>query len=109
MAISREAQLLAKELLKHQREVRETMLISYKNLCERPGVPFNRESVGHYLCEIAERCKETGLPPLNALAVNKQKKKPGMGYDRTPSCSQDQWAGDLGRCLTTKYPARMIA
>src|SRR6266481_640987 len=37
-------------------------------------------SAGMFLYEIHEICKSNGLPPLNALAVNAQKKHPGHKY-----------------------------
>lgn len=103
--MSPEAQALAKTLLVHQKKVGKTILVGYKKLCEESGVPFNRQTVGEYLCEIAEWCKGRGLPPINALAVNEKDKRPGPGYDKAPACDEP-WELSVGKCLTATYPAK---
>jgi hypothetical protein len=41
--MSREAEALAKELLHRQKQVSKAILVGYKELCTRAGVPFNRK------------------------------------------------------------------
>jgi hypothetical protein len=103
--MSREAELIANELLRHQKQIKKQALVTYKELCKRAGVPFNRNTVGHFLFEIAGWCDKKGLPPINALAVNKQTGRPGHGFAGAPGSSDARWPQDIGRCLTSKYPS----
>ncbi|HZR64340.1 MAG TPA: hypothetical protein VFA85_04280 [Terriglobales bacterium] len=101
-----EAQLLAKELFKHQKKLRKDLLVTYKTLCEKAHVPFNRATIGGFLGEIAMWCRERSLPPINALAINKHDGKPGYNYTNAVGCSDDTWPSDIGKCLTSRYPSK---
>jgi hypothetical protein len=80
-------------------------LITYGDLCERAGVSHLKPDVGRYLREIAQRCHENGWPPLNALAVNYDTRRPGRGYDTAPGCSLVDWPEQVKACVDfTGYP-----
>lgn len=89
------------------REKHDSALITYKELCERAGVPNLTRHVGTILAEIAERCQKRGLPPINSLAVNAKTKKPGPGYRGAAGCSEENWKDEVGACLSRKYPPRI--
>jgi hypothetical protein len=105
--MSHEAKLITNELLRHQRQVKKQALVTYKELCKRAGVSFNRMTVARFLFEVAEWCSKNDLPPINALAVNKQTGRPGRGFKGAPDCSDASWPQDVGRCLTFKYPSKV--
>lgn len=104
--MTREAQLLAEELLRHQEQMRKDILITYKSLCTRAGVPFNRATVGGFLCEIAAWCVDNKLPPINALVVRKGQREPGYNYENAPG-GDAPWPETVGKCLTSKYPSKI--
>jgi len=108
-----EARALARALLDHRRRVSvagqsrdsESCAISYGHLCERAGLPHLKPTVGKYLREIAEWCHDNGWPPLNALAVNHETRRPGRGYDGAPGCSRERWEDDVIACINfADYP-----
>lgn len=55
---------------------------TYKDLCDLLGL--HHRAARWFLGVIQTWCKENGLPPLQALVVNKRTKRPGMGYTATP-------------------------
>jgi hypothetical protein len=110
-----EARALAETLLHHLKGVRRARgsedlniaacLVTYGDLCERAGVSHLKPEVGRYLREIAKWCHENGWPPVNALAVNYDTRKPGGGYDAAPGCSLVNWLDQVSACVTFEdYP-----
>jgi hypothetical protein len=107
--MSPEAEKLSHALLDHHRNScrtpRETnlntdsYLITYGDLCERAGLPHLKPTAGKYLREIAQWCHDNGWPPLNALAVNHDTRRPGRGYDGAPGCSLERWQDDVAACI----------
>jgi hypothetical protein len=108
-SLSPEARALAQTLVLHRKEVAraggaedvnlDACLITYADLCERAGVSHLKSEIGRYLREIAQWCHENRWPPLNALAVNYDTRKPGRGYDRAPGCSLFDWPEQVRACL----------
>jgi hypothetical protein len=104
-----EAQKLARALLDHHRKVCrsqskpspsvESCLIVYEELCEQAGLSHLKPTVGKFLREIAQWCHDNGWPPLNALAVNYQTRRPGRGYDGAPGCSREHWEDEVTACI----------
>lgn len=104
--LSRESEMLLRELLKHQQKMRKEILIPYKILCEKAGVPFNRATIGDQLREVAEWCEKRGLPVINALVVQKSSGEPGPNYVNAPG-GKRPWNHEVGECLTHKrYPSK---
>jgi hypothetical protein len=110
-----EARALAETLLRRLRDARrrtggkdadlEACLIAYGDLCERAGISHLKPEVGRYLREIAQWSHDNGWPPLNALAVNHETRKPGHGYDGAPGCSLAGWPDQVSACVSFKgYP-----
>ena len=56
--------------------------ITYAELCKPLGL--HHRAAGWFLGVIQTHCKKHGLPPLQALAVNKRTRVPGGGYIATP-------------------------
>ncbi|HSE90215.1 MAG TPA: hypothetical protein VLJ79_28665 [Candidatus Binatia bacterium] len=113
--MSPEAQKLAQALLDHHRKVcrlqseaspsLESCLIIYGDLCEKAGLSHLKPNVGKFLREVAQWCHDNGWPPLNALAVNHDTRRPGHGYDNAPGCSLERWQDDVAACIRfTDYP-----
>lgn len=119
---TREAQALARELLRHHehtcrnfaarksKEVTVEMInrsvMTYATLCDRAGVPFLTHVAGKFLGEIAEWCYKNRWPPLNALAVRKDTRMPGEGYDDAAGCSLLRWPDEVKKCIAFgRYPA----
>src|SRR5579872_1059680 len=101
-------QRLAAVLVEHHNDIRsrrtpETVtledMLPYKQLCRRANVEEVTRIVGEFLYEIAERCQTHGLPPLNSLAINREEKKPGSGYDGAPGCSEIEWWREVTSCV----------
>jgi hypothetical protein len=105
--MSSDAKLIGAALVKHQRSMKKQVLVTYKELCKKAGVPFNRHRIGHLLFEIAQWCARNDLPPIHALAINKQTGKPGLGFQGAPGSSFGNWESDVGKCLTAKYPSKV--
>ncbi len=102
-----EARKLLLHLLEHQRKMQKEILISYKRLCQKAGVPFNRATIGHYLFEVADWCDKNGLPPINALVVQKASGKPGFNYTNAPG-GKRSWTQAVGESLTSKkFPSKI--
>jgi len=108
-----EARALARALLDYRGRVSaagqspdpEFCIITYGDLCERAGLPHLKPTVGKYLREIAEWCHDNGWPPLNALAVNHETRRPGRGYDGAPGCRRERWEEDVIACINfADYP-----
>lgn len=105
-----EAVAMANVLLKHHKALRpgqnfETCLMPYGKLCELANAPWLTQNPGPFLCDIAEWCKTSGWPPLNALAVRADTRRPGDGYDKAPGCSLIDWAREAQACLDFReYP-----
>ena len=114
-----EAGALAQALLNHQRTVcrspgREPTaidgcVITYGDLCDRAGLPHLKPTVGKYLREVAHWCHDKGWPPLNALAVNHETRRPGHGYDGAPGCSLERWQDEVAACINfAGYPDSIL-
>jgi hypothetical protein len=111
--MTEEARALARALLNHHRQVRASggssdpasCVITYGDLCERAGLSHLKPTVGRYLREIAKGCHDNGWPPLNALAVNHETRRPGRGYDGAPGCSRERWQDEVTACINfAGYP-----
>ena len=117
--MSPEVRALAQALLDHRRKVRryrgettppiESCVITYSDLCEQAGLPHLKPSVGKFLREIAQWCHDNGWPPLNALAVNHDTRKPGHGYDGAPGCSLAIWQDEVVACINFPGYPEIIA
>ncbi len=102
-----EARALAQALLRHHRQVCrgsgdrsvDACVIPYGLLCERAGLQYLTHSIGHFLREVAEWCHANGWPPINALAVSKESRMPGEGYNAAPGCSLVRWAEEVTACI----------
>lgn len=60
--------------------------ITYGELCEKIDLPreyYRPAAASYFLGIIQEYCQRQGLPPLQAVAVNKATGFPGKGYDAT--------------------------
>jgi len=105
-----EAVAMANVLLKHHKALRqeqgfESCLITYGKLCETAGVPWLTQNPGPFLYDIAEWCKASDWPPLNALAVRADSRMPGCGYENAPGCSLIDWAREAEACIRFQaYP-----
>lgn len=107
--MSPEAQKLAQALLDHHRKVRrfqkeaspsvESYLIVYGDLCEQAGLSHLKAKVGRFLREVAQWCHDNGWPPLNAIAVNHDSRRPGRGYNSAPGCSRERWHDEVTACI----------
>lgn len=103
--MSPEAQKLAQALLDHHGKVCrlqskmnprvESCLIVYGDLCEQAGLSHLKPHVGKLLREVAQWCHDKSWPPLNALAVNHDTRRPGRGYDGAPGCSREHWQDEV--------------
>ena len=105
------AKSLTDELLNHHRLVCvegrsiDSCVITYGDLCERAGVPQIVRSVGGYLQETAEWCRENDWPPINALAVSADSGVPGKNYDLAPGCALLSWDSDARASIDCRdYP-----
>lgn len=118
LRMTAEARALAQVLLDHHRLVCaprrgtkpaiDSCVIAYGRLCERAGVPHLTHSVGPFLWEVAEWCEENGWPPLNALAVNRETRMPGEGYDGAPGCTLFAWPEEARAAIEFGgYPAEV--
>jgi hypothetical protein len=102
------------ELIKHREKVRAELpfaiqehldlyprgcLIAYGELSARIGAPELTRSIGSFLFHVAKLCEEHGWPPLNALAVNKDSKMPGGGYDDAAQCDLVKWPDEVKDCM----------
>lgn len=72
-------------------------LITYGDLVDTAGLSgfITPEGTGPYLKEIAEKCRDEKLPPLNALVVNKQSHIPGDAYDGAGGFTLVHWPVDV--------------
>lgn len=113
--MSPEARKLAQALLdRHKEACRpqteagtsvDSCLVTYGDLCERAGLPHLKPNVGKFLREVAQWCHDKNWPPLNALAVNHETRRPGRGYDSAPGCNQERWQDEVTACITfAGYP-----
>jgi hypothetical protein len=113
-----EAEALAQSLLDHHRAVCwprrgskpaiVSCLLTYAVLCDHAGVPHLTRAVGPFLREVAEWCEGNGWPPLNALAVNRETRMPGDGYDGAPGCSLLAWPDEARAAVDfERYPIRL--
>jgi hypothetical protein len=109
-----EARALAQTLVAHHKSVcapgrpADSCLIVYGTLCERAGVPFLTRGVGPFLREVAEWCAANAWPPINALAVNRETRMPGEGYDGAPGCSLVDWAREVRAAIDFQgYPDKL--
>jgi hypothetical protein len=113
--MSPEAKALAQALLDHHKKKCrpgseaspsiDSCILAYGDLCEAAGLSHLKPSAGKYLREIAQWCHGNGWPPLNALAVNHDSRRPGRGYDGAPGCSLERWHDDVAACITcADYP-----
>jgi hypothetical protein len=107
--MSPQAQTLAQTLLDHHKKKCrlqsgetpgvDVCVIAYGDLCELAGLAHLKPNAGKYLREIAQWCHDNGWPPLNALAVNHDTRRPGRGYDAAPGCSLARWQDDVTACI----------
>lgn len=103
--MSAEAVALYRTLLRHHELVCSpgapvnACLIFYDKLCNEAGVPHLTRIVGQFLGEVAELCASKGWPPINSLAVNKESRMPGDGYDEAVGCSLFSWADEVRACI----------
>ncbi|MGP8260267.1 MAG: hypothetical protein ACLQM6_09995 [Acidobacteriaceae bacterium] len=74
-------------------------LIAYGDIATRAGYPELTRTIGIFLGEVAEICAQRGWPPLNALAVNRDTRMPGEGFDLAENCNIDKWPSDVARCM----------
>lgn len=106
---------LANALLAHHRAVCvphvsrppvvDACVIPYGDLWTRIGRPDDLVTIGGYLKEIAAWCAAQGWPPLNSLAVNGRKRRPGTRYSQAPGCSLETWEAEASACiLFRRYP-----
>jgi hypothetical protein len=113
--VTGEARALAQALLNHHRQVcrsfsgsqpnLESFLIPYGSLCELAKVPHIKRIVGQFLREVAAWCHDNGWPPINALAVNRDRRMPGDGYDGASGCHLELWPDEVTACIRFKgYP-----
>jgi hypothetical protein len=108
-----EAVAMANILLKHHKALRpgqsfDSCLMSYGKLCEMANVPWLTHNPGPFLCDIAEWCKASDWPPLNALAVRADSRMPGDGYDKAPGCSLTDWLREAEECIRFRgYPEQV--
>jgi hypothetical protein len=64
------------------------------------------------LVEVGQECLRLGLPPLPALVVRADTRRPGAGYHAPPAVgvsrgeSAAAWREDLEAVKRTEYPAR---
>ena len=66
-------------------------LITYGDLAEQMGMDRKAAvSLGKHLGVIGYYCKQEGLPPLNAIAVNETTGEPGYGVVETEGFENDQ-------------------
>lgn len=114
-----EARAMAKELLKHHKQVCRGLetdskeltdsqvhdrCIRYGVLCDRIGAPYLTRSAGSFLHDVAEWCESEGWPPINALVVN-ESGLPGPGYDRAPGGGFANWPTQVRKAiLFPSYP-----
>lgn len=113
-----EARALAQVLLDHHRAVCRSQdkrpsvnraLITYGHMCELAGLEELTRASGRFLQEVAEWCQAHGWPPLNALAVNKDSRMPGSGYDQAPGCDLLEWPGQVAACIAFDgYPDQVV-
>lgn len=82
-------------------------LVPYGKLCDDVGLSFLTRGVGLFLGELAEWCRDHGLPPLNSLAINAEEMKPGPGYDGAAGCSEINWWNEVQACVAAEYPAHI--
>lgn len=82
-------------------------IISYGDLLRSVRAPESlAQGIGNYLAELAEWCQAHGLPPINALAVNRDLQKPGAGYFLAPGCGD--WDLEVRECIACRsYPERI--
>lgn len=73
--------------------------ISYGALCEEARVGLPRGS-GTFLAEVHRVCEKNHWPPLNALAVNAKKGRPGDNYPGK------DWEREIRECIAfASYPS----
>jgi hypothetical protein len=64
------------------------------------------------LVEVGQECRQLGLPPLPALVVRADTRRPGAGYHAPPAAGVSRgesgaaWRDDLEAVKRTEYPAR---
>lgn len=90
-------------------ELVEKAVISYKALLGVIGAPESlAESIGRYLVELAAWCECRGLPPINALAVSGETRRPGTGYYLAPGCGKN-WDCEVRECIACRSYPREIS
>jgi hypothetical protein len=114
-----EAPGLANVLLDHHRHLRQDLqltpdsvnphhMLPYGELCAKAKLEYLTRTVGHFLGQVADWCHESGLPPLNSLAVNEHTRVPGDGYDSAVGCSLAHWWDEVRSCVACEsYPHRI--
>jgi hypothetical protein len=62
--------------------------IGYEALCAEINAAELVRTIGKSLDEIATWCRDSGFPPLNALAVDARTSVPSYGYFEADGCGQ---------------------
>ena len=76
----------------------------YGDLCKEAKVSIPYIGIGPYLDEIGAYCEDKGYPLLNALAISKKFKKPGLGYEAAHGGNRSSWGRQVRDCIAFKYP-----
>ncbi len=82
---------------------RQGRRITYGELCALIGL--HHRAAGWFLGVIQRFCRQNSLPPLQAVAVNKQTRVPGSGYVATPRGGR-AYRKALGAVYGEKWPRR---
>lgn len=77
----------------------EETIMSYKDLSSEFGI--RQDHIGKQLGHIAEFCFDIGVPPISAIVVNIETKKPGSGLyevlkDKPKDC--EEYIEEAQRC-----------
>lgn len=92
-----------KQICRNERDLQKC-LITYGELCGKARPSIAPIGAGLFLGEIATRCKELQMPPLNALVVNKRTGEPGPNYPGGVTA----WQKDVKDCIAFKKYRRGI-
>ncbi len=85
-------------------------LISYKGLIEFGPLALIPVQMGRVLRGVGAWCAENDWPPLPALVVNAERRRPGRGYYTVTSSARDAlgWrVEDVRRCLEARELPRV--
>ena len=82
-------------------------VIYYGELCKAAKVSIPPVGIGRYLDEIGEYCEDNDYPLLNALAINREFKTPGLGYEGAHGGNRKLWHKQVRKCIAFKYPEKV--